>query len=150
MTAPVLWRQWGVACSRVGRRSRTPPVACLAAAETGADRVSSFGYRPDRVFGERDAGIGMIDHFTALHSISRAWSDRQRPKDWPAEVPVRQLPRPYSGDNSYNGFTGAQRRRGFLRKPEECDLCGLRLRIGFHAEDYVDPLSLVRSVSPAT
>ena len=89
-----------------------------------------------------------------LAAISARWSTRHRPAGWPVAVPLKRLPPPsYHGDNPYNGFTGAERRRGdqvliVLRKqgviaqPDCCDICGTTKMVGFHGEDYFDSFSL--------
>ncbi len=99
-------------------------------------------------------------YLSALHRLSQNWAHRLRPADWPRAVPVRRLPRPgYQGDNPYNGFTGAQRRRGeqvlqvlrrngVLPAPERCALCDTTGRITYHAEDYFDPFALVSLCFP--
>ncbi|MCA0045323.1 hypothetical protein [Celeribacter litoreus] len=88
-----------------------------------------------------------------LYDVCQKWSARHRPNIWPVDVEIKRLPRPsYDGDNTYNGFTGAERRkgdqvlqvlrrRGFIDQPERCDICGVTNRIGFHGEDYFDPFS---------
>lgn len=94
------------------------------------------------------------EDFRKLNEVCERWSERLRPTCWPVDVPLRRLPRPtYLGDNSYNGFTGAERRRGdqvlqVLRKqgvvpePETCDICGTTGRVGYHGENYFDPFSM--------
>lgn len=100
-----------------------------------------------------------IDACQRLHAVASLWSDRLRPAFLP-EVPVKCLPRPtYEGDNPYNGFTGAERRRrnqvalvlrrrGFIPKPEKCSLCGSTKRVGYHGEDYFDPWSMAPLCTP--
>lgn len=98
--------------------------------------------------------------FSVLHQITLRWSSTSCPSELPTDIIIDRLPKSsYDGDNPYNGFTGAERRRtdqviqvlrrrGIIDKPTECDLCGAVLRIGFHAEDYFDPCSLIRICFP--
>lgn len=100
------------------------------------------------------------DDFADLYKITQLWSLRLHPTEVPTEIQIARLPRSsYGGDNAYNGFTGAERRKadqviqvlrrkGQIEKPVECDLCGSKTRIGFHAEDYFDPFSLIRVCFP--
>ncbi len=95
-----------------------------------------------------------------LYEITRRWADRIRPDEVPSDIPVKRLPRStYGGDNPYNGFTGAERRRGeqvlqvlrrrgIIARPAACDICGKTERIGYHGEDYYDPFSMVRVCFP--
>ncbi len=97
---------------------------------------------------------------TRLYEICQRWAARIRPDVVPADIPVRRLPKPtYDGDNPYNGFTGAERRRGeqvlqvlrregIIEKPAACDICGKTERIGYHGEDYYDPFSMARLCFP--
>lgn len=90
-----------------------------------------------------------------LYEISRRWSERFRTANSPADLVIKTLPRPsYDGDNPYNGFTGAERkkkdqvlqvlRRGScMQSPVVCDMCGATEKVTFHAEDYFDPFSVV-------
>jgi hypothetical protein len=99
-------------------------------------------------------------NLSILYEISQRWTARTRPDDVPDNIPVKCLPKSkYDGDNPYNGFSGAQRRkeeqvlqvlrrRGYISPPLECDICGATNRIGFHAEDYFDPFSLARVCFP--
>lgn len=97
---------------------------------------------------------------TRLYEICQRWAGRIRPDDVPEDVPVKRLPRStYDGNNPYNGFTGAERRRGeqvlqvlrrqgIIAKPAACDICGKIERIGYHGEDYFDPFSMARLCFP--
>ncbi len=95
-----------------------------------------------------------------LYDICQRWADRIRPKDMPEDIPVKRLPRStYDGDNPYNGFSGAERRKveqvlqvlrqqGLIAKPTACDICGKTERVGFHGENSFDPFSLARLCFP--
>ena len=88
------------------------------------------------------------------------WAKRNRPQKLPTEIPIKRLPRAsYSGDNSYNGFLAAERkktdqvmqvlrRRGFLKTDTGCALCGTKQRVGFHSEDYFDPFATIQICMP--
>ena len=68
--------------------------------------------------------------------------------------PQRDVPTRYAAPGwpllkSFNGFSGAERRRGgqlvawllaagCLAKPEQCDICASRSQLGFHGENYYD------------
>lgn len=100
------------------------------------------------------------DDLRKLHEVCQGWARRLCPTVWPVDVAVKRLPRPtYQGDNAYNGFTGAERRRGeqvlqvlrrrgVIAKPDVCDICGTTGRIGFHGEDYFDPFSMAALCFP--
>lgn len=95
-----------------------------------------------------------------LLEISQRWSHRQCPAGLPQNIPLQRLPKSsYDGSNPYNGFSGAERsreeqvlrvlrRQGIIAAPRSCDICGATVRIGFHAEDYVDPCSLAQVCFP--
>ena len=95
-----------------------------------------------------------------LYEITRRWADRIRPDEVPSDIRVKRLPKStYGGDNPYNGFTGAERRRGeqvlqvlrrrgIIARPAACDICGKTERIGYHGEDYYDPFSMARVCFP--
>lgn len=101
-----------------------------------------------------------VTDLSALHRISQRWSRAVRPTALPGEIKIDRLPKSsYDGDNAYNGFTGAERRRGdqvlqvlrrrgLIDKPTACDLCDAKVRIGYHSEDYFDPCALVRICFP--
>lgn len=95
-----------------------------------------------------------------LYELTQRWSARLHPTEVPTGIAIERLPRSsYDGDNAYNGFTGAERRkaeqviqvlrrRGHIEKPVVCDLCGSKTRVGFHGEDYFDPFSMIRVCFP--
>jgi hypothetical protein len=89
-----------------------------------------------------------------LHQVAMAWSDRLRPVQMP-KLKVTRLHAPgYDGDNPYNGFSGAERRRrsgltrllqarNIVARPQVCALCGSEKNVGYHGENYFDAWSMI-------
>ncbi len=95
----------------------------------------------------------------SLLAMSEHWSARYRPNE-PVDLTGVQLPPPsYRGNNPYNGFTAEERvltdrvmillrRKKLLPKPDRCELCLSRTRIGYHGENYYDPFAVIQVCFP--